>query len=124
MSKFNLFINRKIIDILIGDTSIKETEIKEYKLPYLSGPELCKISTKFGLVKSYNYSFGGNSSRWQYLEELIIFLDKQDRINDLLLYLLNKDTIRSAYSMPGVHLFFFFLGMVMDFFFPKSDCIS
>lgn len=83
MSNFKLLTQRKIIDILIGDTVILEKNDKKFSMPYLSGPELCELSTKFGLECSYSWN-GGALSRWQYLTNLIEFLDKKDEIDKLL----------------------------------------
>lgn len=46
---FSLLINRKIIDVLIGDVKL----YGEFSLPYMSGPELCQVSTTFGLARTY-----------------------------------------------------------------------
>jgi hypothetical protein len=83
MSNFKLLTQRKIIDILIGDTVILEKNDKKFSMPYLSGPKLCELSTKFGLECSYSRN-GGALSRWQYLTNLIEFLDKRDEIDKLL----------------------------------------
>ena len=59
---FKLLINRKIIDILIGDQNVND----DYKLPYLSGQMLCELSTTFGLQRTYNRGSGAcNLSRWE-----------------------------------------------------------
>lgn len=53
MSDFKLLAQRDIIDILIGDIVVFEKDDKQFRLPYLSGPLLCGISTKFGLECTY-----------------------------------------------------------------------
>lgn len=83
MSDFKLLVQREIIDILIGDTVIFEKDDKQFRLPYLSGPMLCDISTKFGLECTYSWR-GGGKSRWQYLKDLIEYLDQRDDVDDLL----------------------------------------
>lgn len=83
---FLLLINRKIIDILIGDVIFEEKEEYKVQMPYLSGPALCTLSTTFGLPTSYPTS-GGAFSRWQYMEKLITHVVKERKINDLLSYL-------------------------------------
>lgn len=70
---FSLLQNREIIDILIGDSPV----YLDYKFPYMSGPNLCELSTKYGLVKSYSWGGGGNS-RWVYMVELLQFLNISD----------------------------------------------
>ena len=83
MSDFKLLVQREIIDILIGDTVIFEKDDKQFRLPYLSGPMLCDISTKFGLECIYSWK-GGGKSRWQYLKDLIEYLDQRDDVDELL----------------------------------------
>lgn len=83
MSDFKLFAQRDIIDILIGDIVVLEKDDKQFRLPYLSGPMLCAISTKFGLECTYTFG-GGGKSRWQYLKDLIEYLDQRDSVDDLL----------------------------------------
>lgn len=86
MSDFKLLAQRDIINILIGDTVILEKDDKQFCLPYLSGPMLCNVSMKYGLECNYSWS-GGGKSRWQYLKDLIEYLDQQDAVDDLLIEL-------------------------------------
>lgn len=79
---FSLLINRKTIDILIGDTTV----YSDYRLPYLKGSDLCDLSTRFGLSRTYSWG-GGSLSRWEYMRDLLKFLNKQDRVSELLAYL-------------------------------------
>ena len=81
---FSLLVNRNIIDVLIGNTKVYE----DYSLPYLSGPQLCELSTSFGLPKNYVWK-GANQSRWEYMQDLLKFLDRQDRVSELLVSLLD-----------------------------------
>ncbi len=83
MSDLKLLAQRDIIDILIGDTIVFEKDDKQFRLPYLSGPMLCGISVKYGLECTYSWS-GGGKSRWQYLKDLIEYLDQRDAVDDLL----------------------------------------
>ena len=73
---YGLLNNRKIINILIGDTEFDDVVIEsepdiKAKMPYLSGSALCELCTRFGLPKTYSWN-GGGSSRWMYMQELII----------------------------------------------------
>lgn len=81
---FSLLVNRNIINILIGDTMVYE----DYALPYLSGPQLCELCTSFGLSKTYVWN-GVNQSRWEYMQDLLKFLDRQDRVSELVVHLLD-----------------------------------
>ena len=95
---YSLLINNKeIINILIGDVNVYEN----YSLPYLSGPQLCNISTQFGLVRSYG-SGGGNLSRWVYMQDLLQYLNKQDRVSELLSYLLQMERFTQLTGLGDV----------------------
>ena len=83
---FSLLINRNIIDILIGDVNVTEV----YSMPYMKGADLCDLCTRFGLKKTYEWG-GGNLSRWAYMQELLDFLNKQDRVSELLSYLMQME---------------------------------
>lgn len=72
-------INKKIINILIGDEPVFEN----IGMPYMSGPDLCTLCTTWGLPFTYEWR-GTNLSRWQYLQKLLIYLNKQDRVEALL----------------------------------------
>lgn len=82
---YSLLINRKIIDVLIGDVKV----YGEFSLPYMSGPDLCQLSTTFGLLRTYTWGNSGvvNKSRWEYMQDLLKFLNSQGRIPELLSYL-------------------------------------
>lgn len=86
MSKNNFYMlkNRKIIDILIGDSYLKSKN----KMPYLSGPDICEIGQMFGSSIKYNWG-GANLSRWAYMDKLIDFMVTENRLNELLSYLFN-----------------------------------
>ncbi|MDD5816367.1 MAG: abortive infection family protein [Bacteroidales bacterium] len=79
---FSIIKTRPIIDILIGDTLV----LGNYSLPRMSGPNLCELCTQFGYSKSYTWG-ASNLSRWMYMNELLEFLNKQDRVQDLLSFL-------------------------------------
>ena len=94
-SSFELLRAKSILTILDGDTKFGEIKISETKsicnaLPYLSGPELCDISTKFGLPVNYSRS-GGALSRWVYLDNLFEHCIRNDRVSDLLSFLFAKE---------------------------------
>ena len=99
MSDFKLLTQRKIVDILMGDVVILEKEGKQFRLPYLSGPRLCELSTKFGLERTYT-SCGG-MSRCLYLTELIKYLDRHDTVGDLIKYLFDFGNFNDVLS--GIH---------------------
>ena len=79
---FSLLKTKPIINILIGDVEL----LNGYKMPYLTGSNLCELSTQFGLPMSYTWG-GQNLSRWKYMEQLLDFLSKQNRVHELLAFL-------------------------------------
>lgn len=93
-NSYNLLKTKEIIAILDGDTKYGKYEFKDgteiqIAMPYLSGPDLCGLSTLFGLPTTYS-SGGVNLSRWQYLDNLMIYCIKENRFSDLLAYLFDK----------------------------------
>lgn len=97
---FSLLINRKIIDVLIGDVKL----YGEFSLPYMSGPELCQVSTKFGLARTYTWGNRGvaNKSRWEYMQDLMKHLNPQGRIPDLLSYLMQQVRFKNLIGVGDI----------------------
>lgn len=94
---FSLLRTKPIISVLIGDTKL----LNSYTLPYMSGPDLCELSTQFGLPKSYTWG-GQNLSRWVYMDQLLDHLNKQDRISDLLDYLFSLGRFKELNSLGSI----------------------
>ena len=94
-SDFELLRAKPILAILEGDVDFGEIETSSPKgnirnsLPYLSGPVLCDISNEFGLPVTYEWG-GGAKSRWEYLDDLLEHCIENNRVSDLLNYLLSK----------------------------------
>lgn len=88
-NNFELLRQRSIIDILIGDTNLDDSNSCQIKMPYLSGPVLVEISNHFGLAAQYNWS-GGALSRWCYMDALIQHCIENETIQDLLSFLFSK----------------------------------
>lgn len=97
MNDYSLLNNREIINILIGDTKLFE----QYGLPYMSGPNLCQLCTLFGLPMSYTWG-GTNYSRWQYMQSLLEFLNKNGRIPELLSYLFEMSRFTELNSIGDI----------------------
>lgn len=97
---FSLLINRKIIDVLIGDVKL----YGEFSLPYMSGPELCQVSTTFGLARTYPWGNRGvaNKSRWEYMQDLMKHLNPHGRIPDLLSYLMQQDRFKNLIGVGDI----------------------
>jgi len=89
---FELLRDKNILAILDGDEIIDRrglTYSKEYieiSMPYLSGPELCDISNRFGLPVTYVE----NRRRWAYLDDLLVHCIKNYRVSELLGFLFSK----------------------------------
>lgn len=94
---FSLLINRKVTDILIGDTVV----LGDYKLPYMKGSNLCQVCSQFGLSKTYTWG-GSNSSRWEYLQSLMEFMNEQGRFPELLSYLFSHARFTELNSIGDI----------------------
>lgn len=73
---FELLREKSILAILDGDVDFGEIETTDSKgsikisMPYLSGPVLCDISSRFGLPVKYGWN-GSAQSKWAYLDDLL-----------------------------------------------------
>ena len=99
---FELLRDKQIMAILDGDTSYEDYEFSDgetikIKMPYLSGPDLCGLSTRFGLPATYSWG-GVNLSRWQYLDNLIAYCIEEGRCSDLLSFLFRKEQFTKMLS--------------------------
>lgn len=105
---YELLKTKEIIAILDGDTKYQEYEFEDgttvpVAMPYLSGPDLCGVSTLFGLPMSYSWGKGAaNLSRWQYLDNLMEHCMDENRMSDLLAYLFGKEQFANRLSGHGV----------------------
>lgn len=59
-------------------------------MPYLSGADICALSTLFGLPATYSWN-GGALSRWQYLDNLLEHCIKNKKCSNLLSYMFAKE---------------------------------
>ena len=99
---FSLLINRRIIDVLIGDVKL----YGEFSLPYMSGPDLCNLSTSFGLARTYTWGsnrIGANKSRWEYMQDLLKYLNSQGRIPELLAYIIQQGRFENLTGIGDIH---------------------
>ena len=93
----SLLRTKPIINVLIGDVEL----LNGYRLPYMTGPDLCKLCTQFGLPMTYTWG-GQNMSRWMYMDQLLNYLNKQDRINELLAYLFDLGRFKELNSLGNI----------------------
>ncbi len=91
---YELLRSKEIISILDGDVTIEEKENYTVKMPYLSGPKLVEICNIFGLSRKY-----GSESRWVYLDELLEYSIANDRCDELLRYLFDRDKFRDLLKL-------------------------
>ena len=70
-------------------------------MPYLSGPKICELSSKFGFSQYYSWN-GGAKSRWDYLDTLLKYSIDNGRESELLGLLFSKsqfvDTLKGLSS--------------------------
>lgn len=102
---YSLIKSKEIIAILDGDTKYGKYEFEDetsidISMPYLSGPDLCGVSTLFGLPQTYSWG-GTNLSRWQYLDNLLSYCLKENKTPELLAHLFSKDQFSKMLSNKG-----------------------
>lgn len=102
---FSLLRNKEIIAILDGDTQYNDYEFEDgntikVSMPYLSGADLCDLSTLFGLRMTYSWN-GGALSRWKYLDNLLDFCIKNNKCSNLLSHMFAKEQFSKLLSGRG-----------------------
>ena len=102
---FSLLRDKTIIAILDGDTKFEDYIFEsgstiKISMPYLSGPDLCSLSTLFGLPATYSWG-GGTLSRWQYLDNLLEHCIKNKKCSDLLSHMFSKSQFSKILSGYG-----------------------
>ena len=97
---YDLLRSKDIIAILDGDSQIEEIDGIRIAMPYLSGPMLCELSQKFGCYQEY---YWGNSSkpnlnRWQYMDNILKYVIKENKVSQLLTYMMDKERFSDSLS--------------------------
>lgn len=92
-NNYNLLRSKDIIAILDGDFQIEEVDGIRIAMPYLSGPMLCELSQKFGYYQEYYWgnSSKPNLSRWQYMDNILEYVIKENKTSQLLSYMMEKE---------------------------------
>ncbi len=97
----NGLINKNVIQILIGDAPISFQMYRRYdycyKMPYLSGPDICRLGESFGL--KIPYLDGSAKPRWEYMKDLLNLVFEKGFVGNLLNYLFNGS--RLEYFSPS-----------------------
>lgn len=87
-NEFDCLLQKHICELLNGDIVLIEKDGKKYPMPYLSGPDLCSLSTRFGKNATYTWGSGAvNGSRWTYMQSLLKHTIASDQISVLLSHL-------------------------------------
>lgn len=99
---FSLLRKKEIIAILDGDTKFDDYEFKDsstikISMPYLSGPDLCALSTLFGLPATYSWK-GVALSRWQYLDKLLEYCIENNKCSSLLAHMFSLNQFSQMLS--------------------------
>ena len=97
---YDLLRNKDIIAILDGDSQIEEIDGIRISMPYLSGPMLCELSQKFGCYQEYYWgnSSKPNLSRWQYMDNILKYVIKENKVSQLLTYMMDKERFSDSLS--------------------------
>lgn len=92
-NNYNLLRSKDIIAILDGDFQIEEVDGIRIAMPYLSGPMICELSQKFGYYQEYYWgnSSKPNLSRWQYMDNILEYVIKENKTSQLLSYMMEKE---------------------------------
>ena len=92
-NNYNLLRSKDIIAILDGDFQIEEVDGIRIAMPYLSGPMLCELSQKFGYYQEYYWGNSSklNLSRWQYMDNILEYVIKENKTSQLLSYMMEKE---------------------------------
>lgn len=96
----NGLVNKSIIQILIGDAPVDFEMYNRfsysYKLPYLTGPDICRLGDSFGL--KIPYLDGLPKPRWEYMKDLLEQVFQKGMIENLLGYLFNESRLNHISS--------------------------
>lgn len=102
-NNYNLLRSKDIIAILDGDFQIEEVDGIRIAMPYLSGPMLCELSQKFGYYQEYYWgnSSKPNLSRWQYMDNILEYVIKENKTSQLLSYMMDKERFSDSLRNPN-----------------------
>ena len=120
-NNYSLLRSKDIIAILDGDFQIEEVDGIRIAMPYLSGPMLCELSQRFGCYQEYYWgnSSKPNLSRWQYMDNLLEYVIKENIVSQLLLYMTEKkrfsDNLRKLNNVSDIEkMYKYIIKKVLD----------
>lgn len=89
MTDWIVLKNRNIIDLFIGDKELENKGIfNKLIMPYMKGENICDFGRLIGIDIQYNKV---KLSRWQYMEEILDYSIKNNKINLFFKELINKE---------------------------------
>lgn len=101
MNNWNCIKNRKIIDLLIGDSYLQNNPSLEYlKMPYMTGYQICEFAKSLGFNIVYNKE---KLSRWQIMDKVIDFVIDNNIINDFFNELISKERFEYLADIEGYY---------------------
>ena len=102
-NNYSLLRSKDIIAVLDGDFQIEEVDGIRIAMPYLSGPMLCELSQKFGCYQEYYWgnSSKPNLSRWQYMDNILEYVIKENKTSQLLSYMMEKERFSDSLRNPN-----------------------
>lgn len=120
-NNYSVLRAKDIIAILDGDFKIEEVDGIRIAMPHLSGPMLCELSQKFGCYQEYYWgnSSKTNLSRWQYMDNLLEYVIKENKVSQLLSYMMDKerfsDNLRNLSNVSDIEkMYKYILKKVLD----------
>ena len=79
MNNWEVIKNKKIIDLFIGDGSLRNSTIfEDLRMPYMKGEEICIFGKKIGISIKYNEK---KISRWEYMEKVVDYAIEKNKID-------------------------------------------
>lgn len=131
MTDWNVLKNRSIIDMFIGDKEIDNNGIYiKIIMPRMNGKDICDFGRLIGIDIDYNKE---KLSRWQYMELVIDYSIRNNKINLFFKELINKERfeylvdISNGYESPEslywniVHSLFLKINKYLSF---KNICLD
>ena len=97
-NNYSLLRSKDIIAVWDGDFQIEEVDGIRIAMPYLRGPMLCELSQKFGCYQEYYWgnSSKPNLSRWQYMDNILEYVIKENKTSQLLSYMMEKESFSDS----------------------------
>lgn len=90
---WNLLKDREIINMMIGDSKIKNDIFIDYKMPYMRASDIYDFGRKIGMDDRYWKD--DKLSRWMYMEIVLDYVIKEKQINLFFKELLNLKRFRN-----------------------------